>query len=147
MMRLTYLFVVFFFITLATVNARSISQDSTDEQLVASRINAKKQLSGTMASYRHRFSHSPNFKKLKWTLNQQSNPPYCAFCHVFVPVVNLMYMYMFKFYYFCLRFEFSSKLIQQLMWKMLLLVYVKILQHTQHISIMMFVLEPYMNIR
>jgi len=91
MLRFTYVFLLFCFTILSTVDTRSIQQNSTVELLVTNRVNENKQLSGTIASYRHRFEHSPNFKKLRWALHQQLTPPYCQFCHVFIPVVCLMY--------------------------------------------------------
>ena len=41
-----------------------------------------------LASYRHRFSHSPNFKALHWALGEQVSPPYCDTCHLFIPLVS-----------------------------------------------------------
>jgi hypothetical protein len=144
MLRFTHVFLLFCFTILSTVDTRAIQQNSTVDLLVTNRINENKQLSGTIASYRHRFEHSPNFKKLRWALHQQLTPPYCQFCHVFIPVVCIMYTYVLKLYCFCLRFDCSSKLIKRSTWKMSLLLYVKI---SEFFSILMFVSEPYTNIR
>lgn len=91
MVYLTQILVFSFIITFTTVNTRLIQQDFTVEQLVENRINANKQLSATMASYRHRFEHSPNIRSFRWALREQLTPPYCQFCHLFVPVVSLIY--------------------------------------------------------
>jgi len=43
-----------------------------------------------LANYRHRFDHSMNLRKLRWTLENQSkkNKAYCDFCNLVVPVVE-----------------------------------------------------------
>lgn len=92
MMYFTHILVFFSFIILSTVNTRSVEQDFTVEQLVEKRINTNKQLSGTIASYRHRFEHSPNIKAFRWALHQQLTPPFCEFCHLFVPLVSLIFL-------------------------------------------------------
>jgi len=91
MLWLNYILLLFFFIAFSTVNTDSIEEDSTAELLLQNRFNGNKKLSNMITSYRHRFEHSPNFKALRWAVNQQSNLAYCDFCHLFVPVVSLMY--------------------------------------------------------
>ncbi len=138
-----HILVFFLFITFSTVNTRSIQHDSDVELLVTNRINANKHLSATIASYRHRFEHSPNFKALRWALSEQFTPPYCDFCHLFVPTVSLIYSYVVILHCSHLRFGFSLILIKQSMLKISRLLYVKILNY---FSISMFVLEPHMSI-
>ena len=143
MMRFTYILLVLFVAIFITIDARSIQQDSDIELLVTNRVNADKKLSTIVANYRHRFEHSPSFKALRWTLSEQLNPPYCEFCDIFVPVVSLMCFYLFKRYDLRFRFGFLLKSIRRLTLKMSLLLYVEI---SNFFLILMFVLEPYMNI-
>jgi hypothetical protein len=92
---------LFFFVTaLATIDARSVQQNSIIDLRLNNLKNNNRHLSGTIASYRHRFEHSPNFKALRWALDQQITPPYCEFCRLFVPVVNLIYFYTFMLHCF-----------------------------------------------
>ncbi|CAF1472859.1 unnamed protein product [Adineta steineri] len=90
MVCFTHIVLFFFFAALSTVDTRSIQNNSDVELLIQNRIVEKKQLSATIASYRHRFEHSPNFKKLRWALSEKLTPPYCEFCHLFVPAIRFL---------------------------------------------------------
>ena len=60
------------------IDTRSINEkDTSDNQ----------QLAIILANYRHRFEHSTNLKKLRWTLEHRYNKAYCQFCDLVVPVV------------------------------------------------------------
>jgi hypothetical protein len=122
----TYILVLCSFIAFTTVNTRSIQEEADIEQLVENRINANKELSAKITSFRHRFEHSPNFKALRWALSQQAISPYCDFCAVFVPIVSLMNFSLFMLFYSHVRFGFSSKLIRRLTLKILQLLCVEI---------------------
>ena len=87
-MCLTYILLLVFFTAFSTINTRSVEQDPNVELLLNNRITENKQLWSTISNYRHRFEHSPNFKALRWAVREQLNPPYCPFCHLFVPVVS-----------------------------------------------------------
>jgi hypothetical protein len=114
-------------VAFSTVTARSIQEEADIELLVENRINANKELSAKIASFRHRFEHSPNLKGLRWAVGEQAKSPYCDFCAIFVPVVSLISFSLFKLSYSYVRFGFSSKLIQQSMLKIPQLLCVKIL--------------------
>jgi hypothetical protein len=144
MVCLTQILLFFLCTVLITVSSRSIQQDSDVELLITNRINENKELTTTIASYRHRFGHSPNFKALRWAMSEQLTPPYCQFCHIFVPVVSLMYTCIFIPHYCRFRFDISLKLIRRSTLKTSLLLCAMI---SNFFLILMFVSEPYMNIR
>ncbi|CAF3487160.1 unnamed protein product [Rotaria socialis] len=87
---LTYLLLVLVFTTLTTIDTRSVQQEPNIELLLTKRINENKRLTMTIASYRHRFEHSPNFKAFRWALSQQATPPYCDFCYLFIPALQFL---------------------------------------------------------
>ncbi len=93
MMNLNQVLVFVLLAALTTVDTRSVQQDSDIELLFENRLRGNKQLSDTISSYRHRLDHSPNFKAFRYALSQQFTPPYCEFCHLFVPAVSLIYAY------------------------------------------------------
>ena len=77
-----YLCLVFYFLTLSiiTIDSRSIAEKDASDNLQRSIV--------ALADYRHRFEHSTNFKKLRWTLEHRYNKAYCQFCDLVVPVVR-----------------------------------------------------------
>lgn len=87
MVNLSFSLLCFVFAALVTVNARSIRQDLSANEALKYVGNENRQLIDTIASYRHRFEHSPNFKALRWSSAQQAAPPYCDLCYALVPVV------------------------------------------------------------
>lgn len=90
MKYLTKILVVFLLIVFVTVNTYFIENNVEIEQLIEHRINANKQLSATVAAFRHRFEHSPNFQEFKWAIREKLAPPYCQFCDIFVPTVSFI---------------------------------------------------------
>lgn len=85
---LAVLFVLLAFYS--TVDTRAIQPESVIDLVLRDGVNEHKQLITMMASYRHRFEHSPHFKALRWASAQQSNPPYCDLCFALVPVVRCL---------------------------------------------------------
>jgi hypothetical protein len=71
-----------------TINGRSIEHESSIELIVKNGLSSNTKLTNTIASYRHRFEHSPNFKTLHWAFAQQSAPLYCDLCDVVIPAVS-----------------------------------------------------------
>ena len=77
-----------FVVTLTTLNGRSIVSESPVDLISESANSINSHAAQMLASYRHRFSHSPNFKALRWALGEQVTPPYCDTCHLFIPLVS-----------------------------------------------------------
>ena len=74
-----------FVVTLTTLNGRSLESESPVD-LIQESVNSH--ATQILASYRHRFTHSPNFKALRWALGEEVTPPYCDICHLFIPLVS-----------------------------------------------------------
>ena len=84
---------IFFFVIISTVTSRSVPQESTLElTLLANRTTEQQQQQVliTLANYRHRLEHSPNFKEFRWALSQRFASPYCDVCDLFLPAVNII---------------------------------------------------------
>lgn len=87
MLNRTTALLLFVLAALVTVNARVIKQDLSAEEALKYVESENRQLANTVASYRHRFEHSPNFKALRWAFAQQAVAPACDLCYVLVPAV------------------------------------------------------------
>ncbi|CAF5025838.1 unnamed protein product [Rotaria sp. Silwood1] len=86
-----YLYTLFYFLTLyiIIIDTRSIDEKDTNKFIVDNLINEQNhEFLITLANYRHRFEHSINFKKIRWTLKHRYDKAYCQFCDLVVPVVN-----------------------------------------------------------
>ena len=72
--------VVFYFLILGTMisDTRAIEENDAVQDW---------QLAVKLANYRHRFEHSSNLRKVRWTLKHRYNKAYCQFCDLVVPVV------------------------------------------------------------
>ena len=81
---------VLLLLVFATVDTRSIENDVDIEQLVERRISTNKKLLTTVAAFRHRFEHSPNFQEFNWAIRDQLGASYCQFCDILVPTVSLI---------------------------------------------------------
>lgn len=128
----------------ATIDTRSIENDVNIEQLVERRISTDRKLLTTVAAFRHRFEHSPNFQEFNWAIRDQLGASYCEFCDIFVPAVSLIDGEISNvFLNLLLRFDFSSMLIKRLTWRMLPLLYAKISNYS---LMSMFVSELFMSI-
>ncbi|CAF1110198.1 unnamed protein product [Rotaria sp. Silwood1] len=88
-----YLYTLFYFLTLyiIIIDTRSIDEKDTNKFIVDNLINEQNhEFLITLANYRHRFEHSINFKKIRWTLKHRYDKAYCQFCDLVVPVVRLL---------------------------------------------------------
>jgi hypothetical protein len=86
-----YICILFYFFTLyiITIDTRSINEKDTVELIVENiPIDYNRDTEILLANYRHRFDHSTNLKKLRWTLKHRYNKAYCTFCDLVVPVVR-----------------------------------------------------------
>lgn len=89
MMSVSYFLLVFLCVTFCKIDARSIPLDEPDtETVLAQRLIENQQLAVTVANYRHRFEHSPNFKAFRWALRELLTPPDCEICYWLLPVVS-----------------------------------------------------------
>jgi hypothetical protein len=80
-----YVCIVFYFLTLCLIiiDTRTINdQDIVDD-------NHNRQIDIILSNYRHRFEHSMDLKKLRWTIGSHSNKAYCDFCNLVIPVVRI----------------------------------------------------------
>ncbi len=86
-----YLCILFYFLSLyiITIDTRSINEKDTVEN-IPNDYNRETEI--LMANYRHRFDHSINLKKLRWTLKHRYNKAYCTFCDLVVPVVRCFFL-------------------------------------------------------
>ena len=75
----------------ATTDARAIQKDVVEPLLNDATIGDEALLA-TLANYRHRFSHSPKVKALRWAFRSKDDPiNYCELCHLVVPVVSTLF--------------------------------------------------------
>ena len=77
-----FLFVSFLTIYSMTIDARSISDSSNNDD---------QNLSVTLANYQHRFERSMNFKKLRWAMGNLNNTAICDGCDLLIPEVMIIF--------------------------------------------------------
>lgn len=85
------------------IESRSINENDLVEMVVErSSMNNDddEQSERLLASYRHRFEHSPNMKKLRWAMESKSDRAFCDFCDLVVPLVKIFSI---EFYLFFLK--------------------------------------------
>ena len=78
-----YVLILFSCLTLCiiTIDTRAIN-----EEVLLDEYNS--QFDIVLSNYRHRFEHSNNLKKLRWTIESRYNKAYCDFCNLVIPVVG-----------------------------------------------------------
>ncbi|CAF4063326.1 unnamed protein product, partial [Rotaria sp. Silwood1] len=77
-------------IYLIMINARSIYEDNINRSIYDPFNDVDRNLLVTLASYRHRFERSMNFKKLQWTFTNLNSTALCDACDLFVPEMRAL---------------------------------------------------------
>ncbi|CAF4760111.1 unnamed protein product [Rotaria sp. Silwood1] len=72
------------------INARSIYEDNINRSIYDPFNDVDRNLLVTLASYRHRFERSMNFKKLQWTFTNLNSTALCDACDLFVPEMRAL---------------------------------------------------------
>ena len=80
-------------ISIATIDTRATEPESMIDLVLRDGVDEHKQLLNMVASYRHRFEHSPHFQTLRWTSALEANPPYCDLCFALVPLVRCVVLH------------------------------------------------------
>ncbi len=80
-------FFLFLTVYLIRSDARSIYEDSASGSIDSPFNYTDRNLFITLASYRHRFERSMNFKKLRWTFDNLNSTAICDGCDYLVPEV------------------------------------------------------------
>lgn len=107
-----------YFLTLYIIlsETRSINKIENIESIVDDlSYEQNEELYVKLAKYRHRFEHSLNIKKIRWTNRHEYNKAYCEFCDLVVPVVRKhSFSIQTKFPHYFFRFDYLLKQIKLL---------------------------------
>lgn len=85
----THILLYFLALFIITIDTRAVNDNDAFEVIVNDLSNdGNKQVDILLTNYRHRFEHSTNVKKLRWTMDSQSDRAFCDFCDLVVSVVK-----------------------------------------------------------